>query len=190
MSELSTTVRSPSVLTSRRIRLFARNRFSTARGPPTQPSGQTVHSSRSTSLSLPISTWSRTRIVSRTPDTATVRWFLSPRVSPPERAVPMPIPLKMVSGKSWQMTVSFRLWRIALRTGPWMSRMETAPSSQDRSIVAGWLMETILAGQGVMWMIPISAAGTFSRRGRLALRILAAISRGGSMGTIRSQSEG
>ena len=51
--------------------------------------------------------------MSRTPDTATVRWFLSPRISPPERAVPMPIPEKRVSGKSWQMTVSFRLWRIA-----------------------------------------------------------------------------
>ena len=70
-------------------------------GPPMQPSGQTVHSSRSTSLRRPISTWFKTRIVSRTPETATVRWFLSPRVSPPERAVPTPMPLKMVSGKRW-----------------------------------------------------------------------------------------
>jgi hypothetical protein len=57
-------------------------------------------------------------------------------------------------------------------------------------MVAGRLMETILAGQGVMWMMPMSSGRSFRMPGRVARRILAAISRGGSMGTIRSQSEG
>ena len=56
--------------------------------------------------------------------------------------------------------------------------------------MAGLLMETILAGHGVMWMMPIFSGAMFRALGRIVRRILAAISRGGSIGRIWAQSAG
>ena len=88
------------------------------------------------------------------------------------------------------MRASSSLLRRALRIWGKMSRMEMAPSRKDRARVAGLLMETILAGQGVMWMMPIFSAGRPRDLGRMVRRILAAISRGGSIGRIWPQRVG